>query len=399
MSDLRFFDVIIIGAGAAGLMCASVAKNRGLKVLIIDHADEVGKKIRISGGGRCNFTNLYSSPQNFISNNPQFCVSALKRFTPQDFISLVKKHEIAFHEKTLGQLFCDKSSKEIINMLLKMCEGVDIWLETKVQKISQISDNEKINFEIKTNRETLNCSSLVIASGGPSIPKMGASSFGYEVAKQFNINVIKPEAALVPLLFNEELLLKTSALSGVSADAIVSFEKIKFREAVLFTHRGISGPAILQISSYYKRNENITINFAPDLDVYSWLQDERKSSPKQEIQNVLAKILPKSFVKFITSEVQISGFLADLSNQKLKEIAAQINSWKFTPIGDEGLAKAEVVKGGVDVEEISSKTFESKKVKGLFFIGEVLDVTGHLGGHNFQWAWASGNAAGSYTKA
>jgi predicted Rossmann fold flavoprotein len=388
------FDVVIIGAGAAGLMCAATSGARGKKTLLLDCAESVGKKIRISGGGRCNFTNIYTTPKNFLSQNEHFCVSALKRYTPQDFTSLVQKHQIAFHEKTLGQLFCDFSAKEIIKMLLDECEKslVEIRLETKVGEIKKLDEC----FELKAGEQLIKTKSLVIATGGPSIPKMGATDFGYRVAKEFGLRIIEPKPALVPLTFAEELLTKTKNLSGVALDSEVSFGKIKFREAVLFTHRGISGPAVLQISSYIKKGDEIMINFAPEKDVYSWLVEERKQKPKQEIQNILAQILPKSFAEFVVAEITHRGFLADLSNQKLKDFAQFINSWKVKISGDEGFAKAEVTRGGVDVEEISSKTFETKKVKGLFFIGEVLDVTGHLGGFNFQWAWASGKCAGEF---
>ena len=391
---MKSFDVVIIGAGAAGMMCAIAAGARGKKVLLLDHAKAVGEKIRISGGGRCNFTNIHTSEKNFISKNPHFCVSALKRFTASDFISLIKKHEIAFHEKTLGQLFCDFSSKQIIEMLLKECAdvGVEIILEKKVSEIKKI---ENI-FEIKFEEELAQAQSLVIATGGPSIPKMGATTFGYDIARHFKLKIIQPRPALVPFTFEEKLLNKTKILSGVSVDAEVSFREVKFREAILFTHRGISGPAILQISSYFQNGEKIIINFAPKIDVFLWLQEERKNKPKQEIQNILAQILPKSLVSFILEELGFYGFLADFSNQKLKEVANFINSWTVIPSGTEGFAKAEVTIGGVDTDEISSKTFEAKKVKGLFFIGEVLDVTGWLGGYNFQWAWASGKAAGEY---
>ncbi len=391
---MKFFDAIIIGAGAAGLMCAAIASSRGKKILLLDHAKSAGEKIRISGGGRCNFTNIHTSPKNFISNNPHFCVSALKRYSPNDFIALVKKHNIAFHEKTLGQLFCDGSAKQIITMLLNECkkENFELQLETKVNKITKTVDG----FEIVTSRETLSCKSLVIATGGPSIPKMGASGFGYEVAKQFGLKIIEPRPGLVPLTFDDKLLAKTKSLAGVALDAIVTYKKIKFHEAVLFTHRGISGPAILQISSYLEKNEKIEINFAPKKDVFLWLVEEKKLQAKQEIQNVLAKILPRSFVNFVLEEIGHRGFLADMSNQKLKEIGDFINEWSFVPSGSEGFAKAEVTINGIDTDEISSKSFECKKIKGLFFIGEVLDVTGWLGGYNFQWAWASGNAAGQY---
>lgn len=387
-----FFDCVIIGAGAAGLMCAATANARGKKVLLVDHAESVGKKIRISGGGRCNFTNIHTSPKNFISQNEHFCVSALRRYGAQDFIALVKKHHIAFHEKTLGQLFCDISAKEIIEMLLKECEGVEIRLKTSVSEIKKSGDF----FEMKVGDEMVKAASLVIATGGLSIPQMGATGFGYDVARQFKLKIIQTIPALAPLTFSPELLAKTQKLSGVAIDAVVSCGKIKFAEAILFTHRGISGPAILQISSYLKKGEKIIINFAPEKDVFLWLQEEKKLKPKTEIQNILAQILPKSFVNFLLEELGHFGFLADMSNQKLKEIGNFINSWSVVPSGSEGYAKAEVTLGGVDTDEISSKTFEAKKLPGLFFIGEVLDVTGHLGGHNFQWAWASGRAAGEH---
>lgn len=376
------------------MICAATAGARGRKVLLIDSAERVGKKIRISGGGRCNFTNLHTSPKNFISRNPHFCVSALQRFTAQDFISLVKKHEIAFHQKTLGQLFCDFSSQQIVEMLLKECVagGVEIRLEKQVSEIKK----SKNFFEMKVGEESVQAASLVIATGGFSIPKMGATGFGYDVARQFKLKIIQPIPALVPLTFDEKLLAKTKILSGVSADAEVSCGKIKFREAVLFTHRGISGPAVLQISSYWKSGEKITINFSPEREIFSWLQEEKKSKPKQEIHNILAQILPKSLVNFILEEVGHRGFLADLSNQKLKEIANFVNAWSIIPSGTEGFAKAEVTCGGIDSDEISSKSFEAKKQRGLFFIGEVLDVTGWLGGFNFQWAWASGKACGEW---
>ena len=429
---MKSYDVIIIGAGAAGLMCAATASQRGRKVLLVDHAQAVGEKIRISGGGRCNFTNLYTSPKNFISQNPHFCVSALKRFTQHDFIELVKKHQIAFHEKTLGQLFCDISSKQIVEMLLTECEKgeVEIRLDSKVDEIRknnsahdgprnkcgetiqdhslicrpalvagsmlQDQDTERTSelFEIKIANEWIACQSLVIATGGLSIPKMGATGFGYEVAHQFGLKVTQTIPALVPLTLDEKILTQTKNLSGVSVDAIVSCGKINFREAVLFTHRGLSGPAVLQISTYWKKGEKIVINLAPEIDVFVRLQEEKKLKPKQELQNVLSIFLPKSLANYLVQQANSEGNLADLSNQKLKEIADSINRWSVVPSGTEGFAKAEVTSGGIDTDEISSKTFEAKKVPNLFFIGEVLDVTGWLGGFNFQWAWASGKAAG-----
>lgn len=381
------YDVTIIGAGAAGLMCALTAGQRGRKVLLLDHAKAVGEKIRIAGGGRCNFTNLHTTPRNFLSQNPHFCVSALNRFTQHDFIALVKKHEIAFHEKTLGQLFCDISSKKIIEMLLTECAlgSVEIRLETAVTKIKK-SENL---FEIEIENKLIESESLVIATGGLSIPKMGATGFGYDVARQFGLKVKQTIPALVPLTLEENI-----NLSGVAVDAIVTCGKISFREAILFTHRGLSGPAILQVSSYWKKGEKIVINLLPEIDVFARLCEEKKSNPKQHLQNFLGQFLPKSLANFLAMKVNHSGNLADLSNLKIKEIADLINRWSVVPSGTEGYAKAEVTLGGIDTDEISSKTFEAKSVRNLFFIGEVLDVTGWLGGFNFQWAWASGKAAG-----
>lgn len=403
MADFSSFDVVIIGAGAAGLLCATTAGQRGRRVLLLDHAKMVGEKIRISGGGRCNFTNLYTSPKNFISNNPHFCVSALQRFTQHDFIALVKKHQIAFHEKTLGQIFCDISSKQIVEMLLKECAagGVEIRTESKVGEILDVrstkpTQHKKTNFQLKIENELITCESLVIATGGPSIPKMGATGFGYDVARQFGLKVVQPTPALVPLTLDERTLSETKNLAGIAVDAIVTCGKINFREAILFTHRGLSGPAILQISSYWQKGEKILINLAPDIDVFAKISAEKKSKPKQELQNFLASFLPKSLANYLAQKSNHAGNLADLSNQKLKEIAASVNAWDLVPSGSEGFTKAEVTLGGVNVDQISSKTFETKSVPNLFFIGEVLDVTGWLGGFNFQWAWASGKAAGEH---
>lgn len=368
------------------------AGQRGRKVLLLDHAKAVGEKIRISGGGRCNFTNLFTSPKNFISSNQHFCVSALQRFTAQDFISLIKNHEITFHEKTLGQLFCDISSRQIIEMFLRECAlgAVEIRLETAVTKISKSTNL----FEIETKNELIESESLVIATGGLSIPKMGATGFGHDVARQFGLKIKQTFPALVPLTLAENILFETKDLAGVAVDAIVSCGKINFREAILFTHRGLSGPAILQISSYWKNGQKIVINLLPEIDVFARLQEEKKSKPRQELPSFLSQFLPKSLANFLAKQANHQGNLSDLSNKKIQEIADSINRWSLIPKGTEGYAKAEVTLGGIDVDEISSKTFEAKSVPNLFFIGEVLDVTGWLGGFNFQWAWASGRAAG-----
>lgn len=392
----KLFDVIVIGAGAAGLMCAATAGQKGKRVLLLDHAKSVGEKIRISGGGRCNFTNLHTTPKNFLSKNPHFCVSALKRFTQNDFIDLVKKHKIPFHEKTLGQLFCDVSSKQIVEMLLKECEDgkVEIRLETEVDEVQKEEDLGL--FKLKISDEFVKCKSLVIATGGLSIPKMGATGFGYLLAKKFGLKIIQTIPALVPLSLDEKTLLETKKLSGVSVNGTASRGKTTFREGILFTHFGLSGPAILQISSYWKKGEEISINLAPEIDVFQKLLEEKKSKPKQELQNFLNQFLPKSLSSYLTQKSNHEGNLADLSNKKIKEISESVNNWKFVPSGTEGFKKAEVTIGGIDTNEISSKNFEAKSVENLFFIGEVLDVTGWLGGFNFQWAWASGKAAGNY---
>ncbi len=391
---MKFFDVIIIGAGAAGLMCGVEAGKRGRRVLLIDLAKNVGEKIRISGGGRCNFTNLNISADNFLSNNPAFFISALKRFTQHDFIALVEKNNIAYHQKTLGQLFCDGSARQIIDMLLMGCSEnkVEIILETAVNNIRKIADH----FELDTSQGSFECESVVVATGGLSIPKMGATDFGYRIAKNFGLKIIEPTPALVPFTFDNDMLEQTKSLAGVSVMARTILGKRKFDESLLFTHKGLSGPVILQISSYWKKGDEITINLAPKTNVFLLLQEEKNNKPKQEIQTVLAMILPKSLASYILEQNNCSGLLASISNQKLKEIANFINDWKITPSGTEGFAKAEVTMGGIDTDEISSKTFECKKIANLYFIGEVLDVTGHLGGYNFQWAWSSGHAAGQY---
>ncbi len=387
-------DVLIVGAGAAGMMCAIEAGKRGRRVVVIDHAEDPGEKIRISGGGRCNFTNLHCTPANFLSGNPHFAKSALARFTQHDFIKLVQKHGIAFHEKTLGQLFCDESARQIIQMLLDEMNtvGAEILLETSVKSIRH--DNGYI---VETSRETFTTQSLVIASGGLSIPKMGATPFGYEVAKQFGLDIIPTRAGLVPLLFDAELLAQTKALSGLSVDpSVVAHDKTQFREALLFTHKGLSGPSILQISSYWKEGNDIIVNLVPDVDVFEELKNMRQEKNKSHLRNALSRFLPQRLADLVAAQ---SGFdipLPDLSDQKLRVIADRIHHWRIKPTGSEGYRTAEVTLGGVDTDELSSKTLEAKKAPGLYFIGEVVDVTGHLGGHNFQWAWASGWCAGQY---
>ena len=388
------YDVIIIGAGAAGLMSAIESGKRGRKVLLVDHAKKIGEKIRISGGGRCNFTNINTQPSKFISKNPKFIISALKQYTQNNFINLIKKHNIKFHEKKLGQLFCDESAQQVIDMLLTECEMANVIVknETIITNVGKIDDQYFIN--VGTNKYF--SESLIIATGGLSIPKIGASDFGYEIAKKFNLNIIETLPALVPLTFNEKILAMCKELSGLSVEAIISFNKIFFEEGMLFTHRGLSGPSILQISSYWKLGENIKINLSPKLDVFKRLVGEKKSNPKQDINNIITEMLPKRLAYMICKENNISGNISELSNKLLKQLSNSINTWTINPTGSEGYRTAEVTLGGVDTTEISSKTMMSLKNPGLFFTGEVLDVTGHLGGYNFQWAWSSGFVAGQY---
>ncbi len=389
---MKSFDVVIIGAGAAGLMCGIEAGKRGRSVAVLDHAKVIGEKIRISGGGRCNFTNVNTSQKNFISDNPRFCISALKGYTQQDFISLVERYGIAYHEKTLGQLFCDGKATEIIDMLMAECKATNVNIVTE----AEISGVEKVEggFTVGSSRGEYSCQSLVVACGGKSIPKIGATGFGYQIAEQFGLKVIETRPALVPFTFNQDMLAELKELSGISVEAVVKCGKVSFREALLITHRGVSGPSILQISSYWREGQEIEINLAPDVDVLEVLKKAREEHPKQEVQTHLGYIVPKRLAVYICGKADVSGRLADVGNKKLNAIASATNSWRVKPGGTEGYRTAEVTLGGVDTKEISSKTFEVRAVPGLYFIGEVLDVTGHLGGFNFQWAWSSGYAAG-----
>ena len=388
------YDVIIIGAGAAGLMCAIEAGKRGRRVLVLDHARAPGEKIRISGGGRCNFTNRSVTPDNFLSNNPRFCISALQRYTQDDFIVLVEKHGIAYHERAWGQLFCDDSAQQIIDLLLAECRqaGVRVQVRTRVKSLTH-SDGR---FRLDIGSERLTCQAVVIATGGPSIPKIGASGWGYEVAKQFGLPVVSPRAALVPLTFDTEMLQRFKSLSGIALNVIAQCRQQQFEEALLFTHRGLSGPAVLQISSYWEEDQEISINLAPGQDVFALLKEKKTSQPKQEIHTALSPLLQKRLAQCVCDGVGCAGRLADTSHKKLQHLAQAVHDWRFVPGGTEGFRKAEVTRGGVDTDALSSQTFEAKTVKGLYFIGEVVDVTGHLGGFNFQWAWSSGYAAGQY---
>ena len=389
-------DVVILGAGAAGLICAIESAKRNKSVLLIEKSKKIGEKIRISGGGRCNFTNINTNIKKFISNNPKFALSALNQFTPEDFIKLVNSYKIKFHEKKLGQLFCDGSSQQIIDMLLNECQkyNVKIINETAASNITKTNNV----YELIINNETkIKTRSLVVATGGLSIPKIGATDFGYQVAKQFDLKIIPTRPALVPLIFNDQILKLCRELTGVSIESLVSFGKVFFNEDLLFTHRGLSGPSILQISSYWENNKNILVNVNPNINYSNFLLSKKSSNSQQEIQNILSETIPKRLAIKICELLKLSGKIIEISNSKINELGNFLNSWSLKPIGTEGYKTAEVTCGGVDTNELSSKTMMSNKHQGLFFIGEVVDVTGHLGGYNFQWAWSSGYVAGQYT--
>jgi len=377
----RAFDVIIAGAGAAGLMCALRAGQRGRSVLLLDHADKVGRKVLISGGGRCNFTNLHCRPEAFLSANPHFCKSALARYTQHDFIALVDKYRIAWHEKTLGQLFCDGSARQIVAMLLAECAaaGVDVRPAHRIMSIGK-SDR----FTVDTDHGEFASTALVLATGGLSIPRMGATGFAHDTARRFGLSVTETRPALVPLT------LPVPELSGVSLDVVTSLGKARFREAMLFTHRGLSGPAILQISSYWRPGQEIIIDLLPDLDANAFLKERKRMRPKAELRTVLGEILPARLAQTLAGE----GTMANLPDRDLAALAARLKAWTIAPNGTEGYAKAEVTAGGVDTAELSSQTMAARKVPGLHVIGEAVDVTGWLGGYNFQWAWSSGWVAG-----
>ena len=387
------FDVVVIGAGAAGLMCAIEAGKRNKKVLIIEHSSKIAEKIRISGGGRCNFTNLNSNSENFLSNNKHFCKSAFSKYTQNDFIDLVKKHKIKFHEKKFGQLFCDHSAKDIIEMLITECEiqKVEISLNTEIKSLIR---EENVYILETENKGKFICSSLVIATGGLSIPKIGASDYGYKIANQFNLKVTSLYPALVPLTFKDDILEFCKSLAGVSIEASVKINKTIFNEGLIFTHRGISGPSILQISSYWKPDRSIEVNLLPLNSMDKTLKERRVKTPKQNISNVLSDFLPNKLAMAITSLLNTNQKIGEASNSTLNKISNFINKLNVLPTGTEGYRTAEVTLGGIDTNEINSATMECTKYSGLYFIGEVVDVTGHLGGHNFQWAWSSGYVAG-----
>ena len=390
MSSLTH-DVVIVGAGAAGMMAGIVAARRGRRVVLLDHADKPGEKIRISGGGRCNFTHLHSTPDNFVSRNPHFAKSALSRYTPYDFLDLVERHGIAWEEKAEGQLFCQGRSTQIVDMLVAELDaaGAEMRLGTEVLSVEKTD----AGYAVETPTQTLTCESLVIATGGPSIPKMGASRFGYKVAEQFGLPLVETVPALVPLTFTDAALEPIKALSGVAVDAQVGNDRMAFTEPVLFTHRGLSGPGILQISTYWEPGEAITLDLLPREDFVASLKADRAARPRLSPEAWLAERLPKRLAAQIAD-----GFperrLADMSDAQIEGLNLLVQNWRVVPAGSEGYRKAEVTRGGVDTDALSSKTMEARAVPGLYFIGEVVDVTGHLGGHNFQWAWASGVACG-----
>ncbi len=386
------FDVIIIGGGAAGLMCAITAGQRGRRVLLIEHANRVGKKILMSGGGRCNFTNLGVTPSNYISANPHFCKSALARYRPADFIALVERHGIAFHEKELGQLFCDDSSKQIVSMLLDECAAANVRIETSCA-ITHVKNGDG-GFRIETALGTFIATSLVVASGGLSIPSMGASGFGYELARQFGHTVLPTRAGLVPLTLSGKHQERLQDLSGVALTVESSCNGEKFRAGLLITHRGISGPAILQISSYWNPGDDLRLNLLPDGDALARLCEQQAERPLAELKNVLADILPRRLALRFCEIWLTSKPMRQYRDSELQQIASQLENWPLVASGTEGYRTAEVTLGGVDTDELSSSSMQSRRVNGLHFIGEVVDVTGHLGGYNFQWAWASGHAAG-----
>ncbi|MFT5419776.1 MAG: putative Rossmann fold flavoprotein [Candidatus Endobugula sp.] len=403
---MQYVDCIVIGGGAAGLMCAATAAKRGKSVWILDHANKVGKKILMSGGGRCNFTNYFVEPENFLSANSHFCISALSRFTQYDFLALVEKYQLEYHEKTLGQLFCDHKAKEILHILLSECEasGVKINTHCRVDSVTKVEEGNA-RFHLSTSHGDLSCHSLVVATGGLSIPTMGASGFGYDLAKQFGLRVQARHASLVPFTLKDtaeqHLLSLAQSLAGVSIPVSVSCRNQSFTEALLFTHKGLSGPAILQISNYWQPNDKVEIDFLPNESLIDLLALWQQENNKSELKNLLSRYLPKRFVSAWVESNQSIALLnkkaiAQLSKADIGSIADYFHHWQCVPAGTEGYKTAEVTKGGINTDDVSSKSFEAKKTAGLFFVGEVLDVTGWLGGYNFQWAWASGYCAAQH---
>ena len=392
------YDVIVIGGGAAGLFCALTAGQRGRSVLVLDSSNKVGKKILMSGGGGCNFTNLDITPENYLSNNPHFCISALNRYNQWQFIDLVEHHQIPYHEKSHGELFCDNSSKDILKMLLDECAAAQVVIRTKAI-VSQIEPIEEGGFNLSVAGQKICCQSLVVASGGLSIPTLGASGFGYDIAEQFGLNVLQRSAGLVPFTFSDWVKDISETNSGLSLDVEMSVNGMSFRENLLFTHRGISGPAALQLSSYWKPGQFISINLLPDHDAQILLLGYKQSHPKSLLRNLIGPLLSKGFTQSLQARYwpqYAETPAAEIPNTVLVSLAGHLSNWQLKPSGTEGYRTAEVTLCGVDTDHISSKTMECKSQSGLYFVGEVLDVTGHLGGYNFQWAWASGYAAGCY---
>jgi hypothetical protein len=387
MAENRNFDVVVLGAGAAGLMCAIEAGKRGRRVAVLERSEKAGKKILISGGGRCNFTNIHCRPENFLSSNPHFAKSALARYTPQDFIALVEEHKIPYHEKTLGQLFCDRSAQDVLNMLLAECEeaGVQVLTNVHVNEVTRGTE-----FTVRTGKDEFRAPALVVATGGLSIPKIGATAFGYELARQFGPKICETRPGLVPLVFAEEDRKRYCDLTGVSAEVVAKYGSAEFREKMLLTHRGLSGPAILQVSSYWKPGEAIAIDLAPEKNVTGAMRESAANRNPQAAKAAFRAVLPSRMAERWLELHEPARW----TNAALEQLERQTHTWAVTPAGTEGYEKAEVTAGGVDTEELSAKTMESKKVPGLYFVGEVVDVTGWLGGFNFQWAWASGAAAG-----
>ena len=390
---MRSTDVVIIGAGAAGLMCALTAASRGRRVLLVDHANKAGKKILMSGGGRCNFTNMWTDPVNFSSEseNPHFCKSALARYTPWDFVAVVSKHGVPYHEKKLGQLFCDNRSKDILAMLLAECEqaGVELHLNTAVHEIAKT----EAGYALSTDLGAVAATSVVVATGGLSIPTMGATGFGYDIARQFGHAVLPTRAGLVPFIITDQLKDLCTELSGTSVDCVASCNGQGFRENLLFTHRGLSGPAILQISSFWRLGDAVQVDLVPDRDALEWLRGRQAARPDSELKTVLGEVFTKKMAALVGERWFGSRPMKQYTPAELRDVAARLHAWRVVPAGTEGYRTAEVTLGGVDTREVSPKTMESRKSPGLYFIGEVLDITGHLGGFNFQWAWASGYAA------
>jgi predicted Rossmann fold flavoprotein len=387
---VQCFDAIILGAGGAGLMCAAVAGQRGRRVLVIDHADAPGKKILISGGGRCNFTNLGAGPEQYQSTNPHFAKSALRRYTAADFVAMVERHRIAWHEKTLGQLFCDGSARQIVAMLLDECDRskVTLRLGSPVRSVEHADGT----FTVTAGGTVATAPALVIATGGSSIPKLGATGFAYDLARQFGLKIVEPRPALVPLTLGGPQLLFRE-LSGIAAEVVASSGTTSFREAALFTHRGLSGPAILQVSSYWRHGQAIAVDFLPDAES-GWLKSAKRARPKATVAAALKAALPDRLADTLSERLEIAVDLGNVPDRRLDEAEQRLRGWRFTPNGTEGFAKAEVTAGGISTAELSSQTMEARRVPGLYAIGEAVDVTGWLGGYNFQWAWASGWAAG-----